>query len=184
MRSGKSYLAAHRSWDNPDADTSCPLCSEAPQTFEYAVLFCPSSTHQRSRLLQGVSDLAPRPHRPSNMPSCPAPSLPIRDPASSQGSRTWPPRPQSGPTNSCSLCWLSSFAPPLLVCLQECPPLLPLSTLPLQTHSFNLPPDPPLALETSQRFILSLILAMAALRPVLVALEELVIFVSFVDGYV
>jgi len=59
MRSGKSYLAAHPSWDNPNADTSCPLCSEAPQTFEHAILSCPSSTRQRSRLLQGVSDLAP-----------------------------------------------------------------------------------------------------------------------------
>jgi len=59
MRSGKSYLAAHPSWEDPDADTSCPLCSEAPQTFEHAVLSCPSSTRLRSRLLQGVSDLAP-----------------------------------------------------------------------------------------------------------------------------
>ena len=59
MLSGKSYLMAHPSWDNPDADTSCPLCSEAPQTFEHAILSCPSSAHQRSRLLQGVIDLAP-----------------------------------------------------------------------------------------------------------------------------
>jgi len=59
MSSGKSYLAAHPSWEDPDADTSCPLCSEAPQTFEHAILSCPSSARQRSRLLQGVSDLAP-----------------------------------------------------------------------------------------------------------------------------
>jgi len=59
MRSGKSYLAAHPSWGNPDADLSCPMCSEAPQTFEHAILSCPSSALQRSRLLQGVSDLAP-----------------------------------------------------------------------------------------------------------------------------
>ena len=58
MRSGKSYLAADPSWGNPDADTSCPLCFEAPQTFEHAILSCPSSASQRSRLLQGVSDLA------------------------------------------------------------------------------------------------------------------------------
>jgi len=58
MRSGKGYLAAHPSWEDPDADMSCPLCSEAPQTFEHAILSCPSSAHQRSRLLQGVSDLA------------------------------------------------------------------------------------------------------------------------------
>jgi len=58
-RSGKSYLAAHPSWEDPDADTSCPQCYEAPQTFEHAILSCPSSARQRSRLLQGVSDLAP-----------------------------------------------------------------------------------------------------------------------------
>ena len=58
-RSGKRYLAAHPSWGNPDADLSCPLWSEGPQTFEHAILSCPSSTHQRSRLLQVVSELAP-----------------------------------------------------------------------------------------------------------------------------
>jgi len=59
MRSGKSWLAAHPSWGYPDANTSCPFCSEAPQTFEHANRSCPSSARQRSRLLQGVSDLAP-----------------------------------------------------------------------------------------------------------------------------
>jgi len=59
MRSRKGYLAAHLSWEDPDADTTCPLCSEAPQTLEHAILSCSSSAHQRSRLLQGVSDLAP-----------------------------------------------------------------------------------------------------------------------------
>jgi len=59
MRSGKSYLAAHPSWGNPDADRSCPLCSEAPQTFEHAILSCPSSACQRSRLLQGILELGP-----------------------------------------------------------------------------------------------------------------------------
>jgi len=59
ISSGKSYLAAQHSQGNPDTDMSCPLCSEAPQTFEHAILSCPSSAGQRSRLLQGVSDLAP-----------------------------------------------------------------------------------------------------------------------------
>jgi len=59
MRSAKSYLSAHPSWGDHDADTSCPLCSEAPQTFKHAILSCPSSACQRSRLLPGVSDLAP-----------------------------------------------------------------------------------------------------------------------------
>jgi len=61
MRSGKGYLTAHLSWDNPDADKPCPSCSEAPKIFEHAILSCPSTVHQRSRLLQGVSDLAPEP---------------------------------------------------------------------------------------------------------------------------
>jgi len=59
MRSGKSYLAAHPSWGNPDPDMSCPLCSETPQTFEHAILSCPSSVCQRSHLLQGILDLGP-----------------------------------------------------------------------------------------------------------------------------
>ena len=59
MRSGNRYLAAHPSWDNPDTDRCCVLCSEAPQTFEHAILSCLSSACQRSRLLQGVSDLNP-----------------------------------------------------------------------------------------------------------------------------
>jgi len=59
MPSEKSYLVAQASWDDPDADTSSPLCSKAAQTFGHAFLSCPSSACQRSRLLQGVSELAP-----------------------------------------------------------------------------------------------------------------------------
>jgi len=59
MRSGKSYLATHPSWEDPEANTSCPLYSEAPQTFQHAILSSPSTVCQRSSLLQGVSDLAP-----------------------------------------------------------------------------------------------------------------------------
>jgi len=58
MCSGKGYVAAHPSWDTPDADTSCPLCSDAPHLFEHAILSCLSYANQRSRLLQGVSELA------------------------------------------------------------------------------------------------------------------------------
>jgi len=59
MRSGESYLAARPSWGDPDANTTCPLCYEAPQTFKPGILSCSSSARQRSHLLQGVSDLAP-----------------------------------------------------------------------------------------------------------------------------
>ena len=89
-----------------------------------------------------------RPPRPSSMPSYPPPPPSVRDPASSKGSQTWLRRPQSGPTSSCSLTWLSSFAPLPLVSPLGCPRLLPPST-PLRTPSFSLPPSPPLALKTS-----------------------------------
>jgi len=92
---------------------------------------------------------APRSHRPSNMPSYPAPRPPISDPASSKGSQTWPLRPQSGPTINCSLRWLSSFAPLPPVSLLGCPRSLAPSTLPRQTPISPLPPYPPLALVTS-----------------------------------
>jgi len=91
-----------------------------------------------------------RPRRPSNMPSSPAPPPPIRDPAASKGSQTWPPRPRFCPTSSCLLPWLSSFAPPPLVSLLGCPRLHAPSTTPLQTPSFSFPLYPPLVLETSQ----------------------------------
>jgi len=57
---GKGYLSADPSWDKPDSDTTCPLSSEASQTFTHAILSRPSSACQRSRLLQGVLDLAPQ----------------------------------------------------------------------------------------------------------------------------
>jgi len=59
MRAGKSYLAAHPTWRSPDADTSCPRCGLEPETFEHAILSCPSRRHSRLRLLHGVSDVGP-----------------------------------------------------------------------------------------------------------------------------
>jgi len=88
-----------------------------------------------------------RPLKPSNMPSCPPPPRPVRDPASSKGSQTCLRRPQSGPTSSCSLPWLSLFAPPPLVSPLGCPLLLAPSTPPLLPSS-PLPLFPPMALET------------------------------------
>ena len=57
MRAGKSYLAAHPTWRSPDADTTCPRCGLEPETFEHAILTCPSRQGARSRLLQGVSSV-------------------------------------------------------------------------------------------------------------------------------
>ena len=105
--------------------------------------------HGRILMPSRPAHYAPRFYKSLNMPSCLAPHLPIRDPATSKGSRTWPLRPQSGPTSNCSLHWLSSFAPLPLVSLLECPHLLPPFTLPHQTPFSPLPPYPPLALEIS-----------------------------------
>ena len=54
MRSGKSYLRAHPSWDD-DGPTTCPSCSEAPETFAHAILRCPAKEPARTRHLQGVT---------------------------------------------------------------------------------------------------------------------------------
>ena len=58
MRAGKSYLAAHPTWRSPDADTSCPRCGLEPETFEHAILTCPSRQGARSRLLHAVSSVS------------------------------------------------------------------------------------------------------------------------------
>ena len=59
MRAGKCYLAAHPTLWSPDADTTCPRCGLEPETFEHAILSCPSRQHSRSRLLHGVTDVGP-----------------------------------------------------------------------------------------------------------------------------
>jgi len=58
MRSGKSYLRAHPSWDN-DTPTTCPSCQSAPETFEHAILHCSAKEPVRTRHLQGVLDIGP-----------------------------------------------------------------------------------------------------------------------------
>jgi len=58
MRSGKSYLRTHPSWDS-DAPTTCPSCLSAPETFEHAILRCTAKDPARTRHLQGVLDIGP-----------------------------------------------------------------------------------------------------------------------------
>ena len=58
MRSGKSYLRAHPSWDC-DLPTTCPSCRDAPETFKHAILHCPAKEPAGSRHLQGVLDIGP-----------------------------------------------------------------------------------------------------------------------------
>jgi len=58
MRSGKSYLPAHPSWDS-DAPTTCPSCQSAPETFEHAILHCPAKEPSSTRHLQVMLDVCP-----------------------------------------------------------------------------------------------------------------------------
>ena len=68
MRAGKSYLAAHPTWKSPDGDTSCPRCGLEPETFEHAILSCPSRQHVRARLLHGIADVGPEAPLWSSLP--------------------------------------------------------------------------------------------------------------------
>jgi len=67
-RAGKSYLAAHPTWRSPYADTSCPRCGLKPETFEHAILSCPSRQHSRSRFLHGVTSVDPEAPRWTSLP--------------------------------------------------------------------------------------------------------------------
>ena len=58
MRSGKSYLPGHPSWDD-NGPTTWPHCNETPETFEPAILHCSAKRPARTRHLQGVSELGP-----------------------------------------------------------------------------------------------------------------------------
>jgi len=58
MRSGKSYLRAHPSWDS-DVPTTCPSCQSARETLEHAILHCSAKEPARTGHLQGVLDIGP-----------------------------------------------------------------------------------------------------------------------------
>jgi len=68
MRAGKSYMAAHPTWRSLDPDTSCPSCGLEPETFEHAILSCPSRQSSRSRLLHCVTDFGPEAPLWSSLP--------------------------------------------------------------------------------------------------------------------
>jgi len=68
MRAGKGFLAAHPTWRSPDAATSCSRCGLEPETYEHAILSCPSRQHSRSRLLHGVTDVGPEAPLWSSLP--------------------------------------------------------------------------------------------------------------------
>ena len=59
MRAGKSYLAAHPIWRSPDVDSPCPRCGLEPETFEHAILTCPSRQDARLCPVHGFSSVGP-----------------------------------------------------------------------------------------------------------------------------
>jgi len=68
MRAGKSHLAADPTMMSPDTDTSCARCGLEPETFEHAILSCPSRQHSWPRLLHGVTDVGPEAPLWSSLP--------------------------------------------------------------------------------------------------------------------
>jgi len=56
IRSGKTSLRGHRSWDN-DNPTTCRRRTESPGPVEHAILSCPTREPARIRHLQARSDL-------------------------------------------------------------------------------------------------------------------------------
>ena len=58
MRSGKSYLAAHRrAWQGKPVEATCPRCSSEEESFTHAVLSCPPRVWAKTRFLPGVTSL-------------------------------------------------------------------------------------------------------------------------------
>ena len=58
MRSGKSYLAAHRpAWQGESVEPTCPRCSSEEESFTHAVLSCPQRAWAKARFLPGVISL-------------------------------------------------------------------------------------------------------------------------------
>ena len=57
MRSGKSYLAAHTSWDDRNSPKTCPFCEEDDETLEHAILHCPAKLDAHELHLPGADDV-------------------------------------------------------------------------------------------------------------------------------
>ena len=58
MRSGKSYLAAHRpTWPGEPVEPTCPRCSSEEENFPHAVLSCPPRALAKTLFVPGVTSL-------------------------------------------------------------------------------------------------------------------------------
>ena len=96
MRSGKSYLRTHLSWDN-DNPMTCPRCKESPESFEHGILSCTAIEPAMNRHLQAVTDLGPDAPVWSSAPLLTALSRFIKSTRT-----TFPPGMFSGPTSGAS----------------------------------------------------------------------------------
>ena len=58
MRSGKSYLGAHRpTWQNEPVESTSPRCSSEEENFAHTVLSCPPRAWAKTCFLPGVPSL-------------------------------------------------------------------------------------------------------------------------------
>ena len=58
MRSGQSYLAAHRpAGQGEPVEPTCPRCSSEVESFSYAILSCPPRAWAKTLFLPGVASL-------------------------------------------------------------------------------------------------------------------------------
>jgi len=55
MRAAKSYLAAHPSWFDENANLTCPRCETESESFTHAILTCPARARVRDLLQEEVS---------------------------------------------------------------------------------------------------------------------------------
>ena len=61
MRSGRSYVAVHISWESPNPDTTCTCCSGAPQSFEHPSSPAPRQPGRDPTSTKGLQISAQRP---------------------------------------------------------------------------------------------------------------------------
>lgn len=59
MRAGKSYLAAHPDWGDPNPNKTCPVCKQGEETFEHATLYCTAKVRHRARHLPDLHSVGP-----------------------------------------------------------------------------------------------------------------------------
>jgi len=59
IRAGRSYLKAHKDWEDPDGSSLCPRCEEEEESFKHVVIVCPALAEARERHLEFSFDISP-----------------------------------------------------------------------------------------------------------------------------